>query len=160
MPFMTDAFQDLIGSNFCFGCGPDNPDGLRLKSRWAGEEAVARFRPAPIHAAGPRHVVNGGVLATVLDCHAICTAVADAYRREGREPGSAPRIWFVTGRLDVRYHRPAPIGRTLELRARVVEVSDRKSRVEASVAVGERMLAEASVVAVRVAPDWLSPPSS
>ena len=28
------AFQDLIPDNHCYGCGPHNAHGLRIKSYW------------------------------------------------------------------------------------------------------------------------------
>ena len=109
----TDAaFQDRMHDNFCFGCGADNPDGLQLKSAWDAvdpEVAVATFRPQPMHAAGPRHILNGGIIGTILDCHGIGTALADAYRREERAIGSAPEIWYATASMTVDYLRPAPL---------------------------------------------------
>jgi hypothetical protein len=56
----------------------------------------ALWTPCPERAAGPRHLVNGGIIATLLDCHGVCTALADAYRREGREVGTDPEIWYAT----------------------------------------------------------------
>jgi len=142
--------------NHCWGCGADNPAGLRLKSRWAGDGlAVATFVPEPQHMAGPSHVLNGGIIATVLDCHGVCTAVADAYRRAGREIGEGETIWFATGSLDVRYRSPAPIGAELGLRARVIEAGERTTRVACELLAGDDACASADVVAVRVPPDWL-----
>jgi hypothetical protein len=62
------AFQDQIPANFCYGCGPGNPVGLHIRSIWAGDEALCVFQPAPYHAAGPRHILNGGIIATLIDC--------------------------------------------------------------------------------------------
>ena len=57
-----------------------------------GDEAVSTFTPQPFHMAGPTNVLNGGIIGTVIDCHCICTAFADAYRREGfRQVNSASR---------------------------------------------------------------------
>ena len=82
------AFQDQIPGIHCFGCGPDNPEGLKIKSYWEGPgRSLCCFRPAPHHSAGPRHFVNGGIIATVMDCHAICTAMAEGYESAGREIG-------------------------------------------------------------------------
>ena len=102
--------------NHCWGCGADNPDGLLLKSEWDGEETVARWSASPVFAAGPRHILNGGIIATLLDCHGVCTALADAYRREGRMVGSDPEIWHATTAMDIRYLRPTPIEAELTLR--------------------------------------------
>ena len=122
------AFQDGLNDNHCWGCGTLNDAGLHIESRWEGEEAVCVWQPPEIYAAGPRHVLNGGIIATILDCHSICTAIADAYRGEGREMGTDPDIWYVTGSLKVTYLKPTPIDQPVTLQARVTETSGRTSR--------------------------------
>jgi acyl-coenzyme A thioesterase PaaI-like protein len=153
-----DAFQDLLPFNHCWGCGADNPDGLRLKSRWSTadpELAVAAFRPHPEHVAGPRHVLNGGIIATVLDCHGVCSAVADGYRRAGRRIGDGEPIWFATGTLTVTYTKPAPVDADLEVHARVERVGDRTTVVACELRADQEVRARATVTAVRVPPAWL-----
>jgi len=50
------AFQDQGSVHHCHGCGAANEKGLRLKSYWDGEEAVARWRAAPHYCGGsPDH---------------------------------------------------------------------------------------------------------
>ena len=107
---MTDplVFQDEIPDNHCWGCGSRNPYGLPIKSHWLGEEAVCSWQPEEHHAAGPKHILNGGIIATLIDFHFICTAIAAAYRAEGREMNSPPPIWYATASLKVSYLRPAP----------------------------------------------------
>ena len=41
------AIQDYCPDDFahCYGCGRLNPHGLQLKTRWGGDETVARFTP-------------------------------------------------------------------------------------------------------------------
>jgi acyl-coenzyme A thioesterase PaaI-like protein len=146
--------------NHCWGCGADNPSGLRIKSRWedqADRIAVATFEAGPAHWAGPKHVLNGGIVATVLDCHAICTAIADAYAREGRGIGEGEPVWFATGSITVRYVAPAPVDRPLLARARIGAVEPQKTLVSAGLFDGEALCASADVVAVRVPPSWLEP---
>ena len=75
----TRSFQEQMPGNHCWGCGPDNPDGLHLRSRWQGDEAVAVWQPRPEHMAGPRHILFGGIIAALIDCHSICTAYAAAF---------------------------------------------------------------------------------
>jgi acyl-coenzyme A thioesterase PaaI-like protein len=148
------VIQDQIPNNYCWGCGADNEDGLQLKSHWEGDAVVATWTAHAEHAAGPRHLVNGGILATVLDCHGVCTAIADAYRNEGRAIGSDPEIWFATAAMRVEYLRPTPIEATLELRASVVERGDRRTTVECVLAAAGKDRARAVVEAVRVPDDW------
>jgi acyl-coenzyme A thioesterase PaaI-like protein len=155
---IPDAFQDLMAFNHCWGCGADNPDGLRLKSRWSPTEpqvALAAFRPRPEHLAGPTHVLNGGIIATVLDCHGVCTAVADGYQTAGRRIGTGETIWFATGTLTVTYLKPAPVDADLELRAVVERAGERTSVVACELRSGRAVCARGTVTAVRVPASWL-----
>jgi len=148
------AIQDLIKDNFCWGCGADNEAGLQLKSEWVGDGATATWTPSPVHAAGPRHLVNGGIIATVLDCHSVCTAIADAYRREGREVGTDPEIWFATASMTVEYVRPTPLGAPLVLRSTVLDGDERQTSVECVLEAEGKERARARVEAVRVPAAW------
>jgi acyl-coenzyme A thioesterase PaaI-like protein len=150
------AIQDAIPGNHCWGCGTLNPQGLHVKSYADGDGTVCRFQPASHHAAGPPHVLNGGILAAVIDCHSICTAFADAYRAAGRGLGSAPLLWNVTASLRIDYLAPTPITDLVELRARVVEVTGRKRLIACTAASGGVERARAEVVAVQVDPSWLA----
>lgn len=151
---MNVAFQDLMPDNLCFGCGPDNDRGLRIKSYWDGDESVCSYRPEPHQTAGPPQFLNGGIIATLIDCHCVCTAVAHLYRSEGRTVGSDPTIWCATGRLEVRYLSPTPIDRPVELRARVVETAGKKVTLRCTLSSGGRPTAEAEVIALRVPDSW------
>jgi acyl-coenzyme A thioesterase PaaI-like protein len=148
------AIQDCIPDNHCFGCGPLNPRGLRIKSYVVGDEAVCRFRPGPEHMAGPTTILNGGIIGVVFDCHCVCTAIADAYRSAGRELGAGPLIWCVTASLKVDYLAPTPIAEELELRATVRERKGRKRIVVGSLTAGGKECARAEVVAIEVPPAW------
>lgn len=149
------AFQDLFPDNHCYGCGPGNADGLRIKSYWSGaREARCVFRPEPHHCAGPPGYLNGGIIATLVDCHAVCTAMADAYRQAGREVGAGEPINYVTGALEVQYRRPAPIDAQITVEARVVESTARKTVLECTLTADGIACADGRVVAVRVGNDW------
>lgn len=151
---MKTAIQDVIPHNRCWGCGTLNPRGLQIKSYVEGDETVCRFQPSPDHMAGPTHVLNGGIIATVVDCHCVCTAIAHAYRAAGRELGSEPLLWCVTASLKVDYLAPTPIDAPVELRARVRETKGRRHVVECTLGSGGKDCARAEVVAVEVPPSW------
>jgi hypothetical protein len=56
-----------------------------LESEWDGDVAVATWTPSPDHAAGPRHLVNGGIIderRTTLDC--VLAAAGKDRARAGR----------------------------------------------------------------------------
>jgi acyl-coenzyme A thioesterase PaaI-like protein len=98
--------------------------------------------------------VNGGILATVVDCHCVCTAIADSYRAAGRALGSEPLLWSVTASLKIDYLAPTPIGEAMELRAHITERKGRKRVVLCTVRSGGRDCARAEVIAVEVPPSW------
>ncbi len=148
------AIQDAIPHNYCWGCGTLNPRGLQIKSYPEGDETVCRFEPSPEFMAGPTHVLYGGIIASLIDCHCVCTAIADAYRTAGRPLGSVPNLWAVTASLRVDYLAPTPLGQPLELRARVVEARGRKRVVACTLRSGGRDCARAEVVAVEVPAGW------
>ena len=145
------AIQDHYPDEFavCYGCGRLNGLGLHVRSLPDGDDSVAAFTPRPEHTAVPGFVY-GGLLASLIDCHAIGTAAAAAERIEGRQVGEAPAPRFVTASLHVDFLAPTPLGPPLELRARVVEASARKSIVEVSLACAGATTARGRVVAVRI----------
>ena len=145
----SEFFQDHMPGNVCFGCGAENPEGLQIKSYWDGEEGVCVFRSQPRYH-GWEAVINGGILATVVDCHTMCTAMADAYRREGRVLGSEPVYRYATGTITVRYRKPTPNDRPIEVRARVVEVNGRRTRLTFEVRADGVVTADGEAIGFRV----------
>ncbi|HKP51388.1 MAG TPA: PaaI family thioesterase [Chloroflexia bacterium] len=145
------ALQDAWPSATCYGCGPANAEGLRIKSYWSedGSEVVCTFEPEPKHNAGFPNVMYGGLVASLIDCHSIWTAIAHTYRAEGREHGSLPAISYVTGSLTVRYLQPTPLDTPVVLRAHVTELHPRKAMVHCDLYSGEEKTAEGDVLAVR-----------
>lgn len=145
------AFQDYYPDDVshCYGCGRLNPEGLHIQSRWDGEEAVCVFEPRGCHTAIPGYVY-GGLIASLIDCHATGTAAAAAYRALGREMGSEPALRFLTASLLVDYLRPTPLGVPLDVRARVEEVKGRKVTVTATVSARGEVCARGRVVAVQM----------
>lgn len=149
------AFQDQMEDNNCYGCGAHNPNGLHIKSYWDGpDQSICTYHPAPHQCAGPPQFLNGGVIATLMDCHSVCTSIADAYRRAGRAIGSQPAIWYVTGTLTVKYLRPTPLTGPVIVRAKLVEVKEKKTVVHCVLTSGGETCATGEVVAIRVPLAW------
>jgi acyl-coenzyme A thioesterase PaaI-like protein len=148
---MNNAVQDHYPDDFahCYGCGRLNAHGLHVRTIWDGEETVARFTPRPEHIALPGFVY-GGLIASLIDCHAIGTAAAFVERADGHDIGDRPSPRFVTGTLTVQYLKPTPLGPELELRARATDVGPRKVTVEVTLAAAGAITARGSVVAVRM----------
>lgn len=121
--------------NACFGCGPANEKGLRIRSLATGTEAhddvVCRWRPAGHHEAFPG-VLNGGIVGTLLDCHCNWTAIWHLICRDAldRAPCSVTYDYHVTMK------RPTPTDGELHLRARVVESDGNRVSVEGELEAG------------------------
>ena len=147
----SNAIQDFYPDELshCYGCGRLNDHGLQIKSRWEGDEMVARFTPQPYHVAIPGYVY-GGLIASLIDCHATGIAAAASYRAAGREMGSEPAFRFVTASLKVDYLRPTPLGVVLEVRGRATELKGRKVAVEARVIADGEVCARGEVIAVQM----------
>lgn len=148
------AIQDKMPGNNCYGCGPDNTKGMQIKSYWEGEVSVCRYSPRPEQCAGPLQYVYGGTIASLIDCHSVCTAASNYYRKEGRDTGAAPEIWCVTGRLTVNYLEPTPIDQEIELRATIEVCAEKKTTVKCRLYSGGVQTAEGDVIAIRVADSW------
>jgi acyl-coenzyme A thioesterase PaaI-like protein len=114
--------------NHCFGCGPANPKGLRIRSFEDGDGLVADFTPEPHHEAFDG-AVSGGILGTLLDCHSNWTAAMHLMRASGRDTPPCT----VTSELHVKLLRVTPSNGPLHLRAKVVESSADRATVEATV---------------------------
>ena len=150
---MPSAFQDLLDADAtCFGCGPANPQGFRLKSRWSDDRSavVATQFVEPYHGSGFPNTLQGGAIATLLDCHLCWAAIAWAYTEEGREVGAGDPIVYVTAELSLRYLRPTPIDVPLQLRAHVDGPVGRQMRAVGQLGDGDQVTATAEGLFVRV----------
>jgi acyl-coenzyme A thioesterase PaaI-like protein len=153
------AFQDAFSENHCWGCGSLNPHGLQIKSYWSGDEAICTWQPQPYHTAGPQYVLNGGIIAVLMDCHCVCTAVAAAYRAEGRQMTSKPVVYYATASLQVTYLRPTPISEPVVVRAQITSITERKTLLTCSLLSGGEECARGELLAVRVPSAWYAEPA-
>jgi acyl-coenzyme A thioesterase PaaI-like protein len=134
----------------CFGCGPTNPLGLHLGSRPDPTNPavlVAEFRPRPEHEAFAG-VVNGGILGTLLDCHANWTAAWHLMRELGADRPPTT----VTLEYAIRLRRPTPSDAPLALRAWVVENASDRATVDAEISSGGVVTASGRGTFVAVKP--------
>ena len=144
------SFQDQGSVRYCHGCGVDNARGLRLKSYWDGDDAVAQWLAQSQHCGGTPDNLNGGIIASLIDCHSLNLAIARAYRDEQRAIGSTPRIGYVTANLNVSYLKPTPLREIVELRARIEKIEGRKIWVSCSLTALGELRATGTVLGVRV----------
>jgi acyl-coenzyme A thioesterase PaaI-like protein len=125
---MSEAcLQELFSPHGrCFGCGPANPDGLRLRSFSRGAEVVAQWQPAEKYQAFPG-MLNGGIIGALLDCHSNWTA---AWHLRQQDALAQPPC-TVTADYAIKLLRPTPLDAPVELVARVVDAAADRAVVEA-----------------------------
>ncbi len=112
--------------NVCFGCGPANRLGLRIRSLPEGDEVVCEWTPQPHHLAYAG-ALNGGIIGTLFDCHCNWTATYHLMQKLGlSQPPST-----VTADYAVKLRRPTPLG-PVTLRAHVVDSTEDRATVEAT----------------------------
>ena len=111
--------------NACFGCGPANEKGLRIRSFPEDDRVIARWTPEPHHEAFPG-VLNGGIIGSLLDCHCNWTAAWHLMQKAGAD--SPPCT--VTADYSIRLLRPTPTDKPIHLRAWVVESTDDRAVIE------------------------------
>ena len=145
------AFQDVWPEwgSFCWGCGRNNEHGLQIKSYWEGDEAVCTWQPKKYHEAY-MGALCGGIIATIIDCHCTNTAIAAAYKAEGREIGTEPILRYATGSINIKLLRPARTRKPVTLRARVKEMKKSKITVSCSLYYQNKLCASGEIVAINL----------
>ena len=112
----------------CFGCGRSNPAGLHLRFETVGETVQTELLPDERHQGYPG-LVHGGILYSLLD-------------ETMGQAGTLYQTWVMTGRLEIRYLAPAPIGRRLRITSRVTRRRGRAFEIS-----GEARLDDGTTVA-------------
>lgn len=125
---MSESLQDRWAPhNACFGCGPANEKGLRIKSRVEGDEVVCDWTAEPHHEAFPG-MLNGGIIGALLDCH--CNWAATWHLMQTQKTPTPPCT--VTADYAIKLKKPTPSAKPVRLRAKVVESSADRAVVEAT----------------------------
>jgi len=123
----TSIQESLYPFSECFGCGPANAKGLQIRSFRTEDAIVADFTPWPEHGNGTGFV-NGGIIATVLDCHSGAAMMLETLTLSGLTEISADFMYLTAG-LDIRYRRPTPM-EPFSVRAMVTHVDDTKMDID------------------------------
>lgn len=107
------------GYSMCFGCGMDNPIGLKLTFAWDGKVVKAEFVPGRLHQ-GWANVVHGGILHSILD-----EAVSYAAIFEG--------FFCITAKMETRLRRPAEVEKPLIVTAFATRKTSRLVEAQAKI---------------------------
>jgi acyl-coenzyme A thioesterase PaaI-like protein len=119
--------ETFAPQSICFGCGPANEQGLRVRSFVRGDEVVAMWKAEPHHQAFPG-MLNGGIIGAILDCHSNWTAAWHLMR----EAMAVAPPCTVTAEFAVKLRQPTPSDQVLHLSAHVIESNQDRVVVEAS----------------------------
>ena len=94
--------------NTCFGCGPANDHGMKMKF-FGNDELIYSDITVPEHLLGWNGVVHGGILSTMLD--EIMGWGAIYFLKK----------FILTKTMTVNYYKPVLIGETLHVEGRIRE---------------------------------------
>ena len=133
--------------SICFGCGPANDKGLRIRSlvNAAGDGLVCTWTPEPHHHAF-EGMLNGGICGALLDCHSNWAAAI--HLMNARSLAEPPCT--VTAEFAVKLKRPTPMNGPLTLRAKAIAVDGEKVTVDAELEANGKITATCRGVFVAV----------
>jgi uncharacterized protein (TIGR00369 family) len=103
-----------LQKNYCFGCGAQNPHGMRLRFTHdkARNRLVCRLRLDKRFTGPPGHC-HGGIIATILD-----EAMGKINRLRD--------VVAVTSQITVDYLKPVPLNKPLRVESREISVRGRR----------------------------------
>jgi uncharacterized protein (TIGR00369 family) len=104
--------MEVVDDKYCFICGSCNPDGLQLNFQVENNKSFCKLQIAEKFQ-GWQNIVHGGILASLLDEAAIyaCREIS---------------MNLVTAEITVKYHKPVPTGKELEV---IGEVTEQRSKL-------------------------------
>jgi acyl-coenzyme A thioesterase PaaI-like protein len=122
------SLQEIYAPNsICFGCGPANEKGLRIRSIAINDnETTAQWTPQKFHEAFPG-VLNGGIIGALLDCHSNWTTCFHLMKKNKSEQLPCT----VTADFKIELKRPTPTDGPVELYAKVSDSKDDRATIYA-----------------------------
>jgi len=133
-----------------YNCGLPYLQELHLRAGWDGQAGKAYFTAQSHHSGGAKGWVYGGLIASMIDCHSIATAIAFTRQVERRQRSTQPEIQYVTRRLDVNFRSPTPVETELFLLAEVKEIKGKDAVICCSLFAGDKECVQAEVIAERI----------
>lgn len=115
-----------LSEGMCFGCGRNNPLGLKLKFRTEGDGVRAEFTPGEIYQGWPG-IVHGGIIISLID-----EAMGYAAHFQG--------ITCLTARLEAELKRTAKVGEPLVITCRITRNSRKLIETKAQVSLADGTL--------------------
>jgi uncharacterized protein (TIGR00369 family) len=110
-----NGFREIpnLEQNNCFGCGPKNEHGLKMKF-FGNDKMVYSNVVIPDYMIGWKNLVHGGIISTMLD------------ECMGRGAMFLLRKFAFTKNMTINYHKPLMTGDVLKIESEIKEqVNDR-----------------------------------
>jgi uncharacterized protein (TIGR00369 family) len=126
-----------LEEGFCFGCGHNNPIGLKLKFKRDGDTVRTEFTPERFHQGWPG-LLHGGILGTLLD---------EAMSNVAYATGNT----CLTASINVRIHQPIKVEVPLVITARITRQGKKLIETE-----GRVCLEDGTVVAESTAKQFVA----
>ena len=126
-----------LDEGLCFGCGRNNPIGLKLQFTKEGDSIRTEYQPNRLFQGWPG-LLHGGILQTLLD--EVMSNVAYATGQT-----------CLTASVEVRLRQPVPITETLVITARITR--QRKKLIETE---GKVCLKDGTVIAEATAKQFIA----
>jgi acyl-coenzyme A thioesterase PaaI-like protein len=126
-----------LNEGFCFGCGENNPIGMKLHFTRDGETISATFTPDKLHQGWPG-LLHGGIICTLLD---------EAMSNVAYATGATT----MTASLEVRLRQPVKVTAPLVVSAWITR--HRKKIIETA---GKVCLQDGTVVAESTAKQFIA----
>lgn len=103
-----------LQKNYCFACGKNNPDGMRLRFTYDEDRDrfISRFRLGKRFTGPPGHC-HGGIIATILD---------EAMGKVNK----LRNVVAMTVEMKVQYLKPVPLNKPLRVESREISVKGRR----------------------------------
>jgi uncharacterized protein (TIGR00369 family) len=103
-----------LQKNYCFACGKNNPEGMRLRFTYDEDRDcfISRFRLGKRYTGPPGHC-HGGIIATILD---------EAMGKVNK----LRQVVALTSEITINYLKPVPLNQSLRVESREVKVSGRQ----------------------------------
>ncbi len=112
--------------SLCFGCGRNNPIGLKLSFEQDGETARAEFTPTELYQGWPG-LVHGGILTLMLD-----EAMGWVVMFQG--------VNCITAEMKIKLRRPVSINESLVITASIVKKTRKLVKSQAAVSLKDGTL--------------------
>jgi hypothetical protein len=147
--------QETYGERFqhCRGCGPQNHEGIHLKSypNDKGDKCICKYLPEEKYTGGVPKNLFGGMIAVIFDCHGTASAAYFYHHNKGLELSKDTVIErFITARLEVDFKKPVPMNEEITVTSTLEDLGERKAIINMVMEAKGEVRAKARMVAVKV----------